>query len=498
MKVLKSFALGLICFLLFLFLIVFGVAYTVNQTVLNSHFVAKTLNDINFSQIIDEAFSEQNSSQEAQSDLQTAVVDTIKNMEPVIKERLNIALEDIYSYLKGKGDVLDLKETLSKSVMNADFVGQLLEEVDLSKLFGEVLKEQSGTGGDFSEAFTNAFISTIDKLEPSIKQQIVNVSDPVFKYLLQQTSAIDLKTTMRQTVFSASIMSEVINSLDFTAMAKDALMGEIGGQLPQGIQLSDAQIDRVVAVMEPYFREGLTDAVDAVADYLVGARQSFSVRISVEPAMVTLEAVVKEAYLAKLGASLQGVPQAQIDQEFDDYFADFQQSLPSSFDLDSSNFGVGISDQMSKALTNAQDGLTKARDRIDEAASSFGTNLKEVRTYVGIFNIVFICVIALIVLMILGIILIHRNVKGVCRDLGIVFLIYGVIFFAGIMIAKSILSHAFADIPQALHSLLGMLVNDFTSPLQTISLVCLIVGVVLVVVAIVYPRLRKAKAAQPQ
>ncbi|MCX6003693.1 MAG: hypothetical protein NTX46_04695 [Chloroflexi bacterium] len=498
MKVLKGFALGIMCLLLFLFLIVFGGAYTVNQTVLNVHWVVKTINDINFSQIMDEAFSEQDSSQGAQSDLQTAVVDTIKNMEPVIKERLHIALEDIYSYLKGKGDAPDLKETLSKSVMNADFVGQLLGKVDLSELFGEALKGQGGTGGDFSEAFTNAFINTIDELEPSIKQQIVNVADPVFKYLLQQTSTIGLKTTMRQTVFNASVMSEVIASLDFTAMAKDTLMGEIGGQLPQGIQLSDAQINRVVAAMEPYFKEGLTDAVDAVADYLVGARQSFSVRISFEPAMVTLKAVVKEAYLAKLGASLQGVPQAQIDQEFDNYFADFQQSLPSSFDLDSSNFGVGIPDQMSQALTKAQDGLTKARDRIDEVTSSFESNLREVRTYVGIFSLAFICVIALIVLMILGIILIHRNVKGACRDLGTVLFIYGVIFFAGIMIAKGILSQAFADIPQALHSLSGILVNGLTSPWQTISLVCLIAGVVLIVVAIVYPRLRKAKAAQPQ
>jgi len=42
----------------------------------------------------------------------------------------------------------------------------------------------------------------------------------------------------------------------------------------------------------------------------------------------------------------------------------------------------------------------------------------------------------------------------------------------------------------------GMALKDFTSPLQTISLVCLIAGIVLLAVSIIYPKLKPAKAAE--
>ncbi len=497
MKILKGFALGLLSFILFISLFAFGLVYTVNQTVLNSHYIVKTLNNINFSQLIDETLAQSDSGDAIPADLRTAVVDTLKTMEPVIKERFGIALNDTFAYLKGKSDVPDLKQTLSKSVMNSDFVGELLKNIDLSNLINQVLKADENSGDTFSEAFTTAFIDTIDKMEPSLKQEVVTASDPIFKYLLQQTSTIDLKTIVRQTIFSTDFMTELINSLDFTTMARDTLSEQIGGQLPQGIELTDAQIGRVVAAMEPYFKNGLISAVDDIADYLVGARQTFSISISFDLAMTTLKSVVKEAYMASLPVDLQGATQAQIDQQFETYFADFRQSLDTSFNLDSSNFGTGISDQMSKTLTDAQDGLTKARDGIQEASTNFESRLKDLRSYVTLFRTVFICVIALIVLLVLGIVLIHRKVKGACLNLGIVSLVYGVIFFIGILIVKGVVKEILGqqDMPQAFQSLPGTMVNYVTSPLQNISLACLIVGVVLIVVAIVYPRLWHPKTS---
>ena len=67
---------------------------------------------------------------------------------------------------------------------------------------------------------------------------------------------------------------------------------------------------------------------------------------------------------------------------------------------------------------------------------------------------------------------------------------------AGILIAKNIALQELAkinDIPQSLSPIPGKLLNDVISPLQTVSLVCLVGGILLIVASFVYQRLRPAK-----
>ena len=147
--------------------------------------------------------------------------------------------------------------------MNSQFVADLLDKVDLSQLVSQELKNQNGTGIEtgLSDAFQNALVTTIDKLEPSLKKQVAAASDPIFKYLLMQTSSIDLKSILRQTVLSNSFMSEVINNLDFTAVTNDTLNEQLGiAQLPKGIKLSNQQVDRVITALEPSIKAVLTNA----------------------------------------------------------------------------------------------------------------------------------------------------------------------------------------------------------------------------------------------
>lgn len=496
MKVLKVLSVCLLSFILFVSLIVFGVGYTINQRALNPNYIIKVINDIDFSEAINETLNEQSSNVDIPAELQTAVIDTINKMEPVIKERVGIAIEDTYAYLNGKVETPDLKEILSNSVMNSEFVADLLADVDLSQLVDQTFKEQTETGADFSDAFQSALISAVDKSEVSLKKQIVNASDPVFKYLLMQTSSIDLKNTLRQTILSNSFVNEVLNNLDYTLMTKDILLQEIGGQLPDGIQLSSQQIDEIIATIEPFFKTALVNSSSTIADYLIGTKSSFSIKVSLTSALPTVKPIIREAFMAQLPADLQGKPQAQIDSAFEQYYSDLIQTIPTSYELKSNDLGLNMSRDISNALTEAQSGLTDARDSIDEANRDFGDALKEARAYVSYFRIGFICTIILMVLVIAGIILILRRVKDICLDLGIVFFLYGVGVFTGVMIAKNIAKVKLAeiqDIPQAFSTLPGTLVNSISSPLQIISMVCLILGITLIAMYFIYPRLRPAK-----
>jgi hypothetical protein len=166
--------------------------------------------------------------------------------------------------------------------------------------------------------------------------------------------------------------------------------------------------------------------------------------------------------------------------------------------VNSSDIGINSTTDIANTITNAENNLTTARNNIDTASQDYANYLQNARTYVGYFHLGFICLIALIVLLVLCIILLYRNVKDACRKLGIVFFIYGALTFAVVVVAKKIATAqiAKANIQQGLSNIPGMALKDVTTPLQMVSLVCLIGGIVLILISFIYPRLKKTKTKQ--
>jgi hypothetical protein len=164
--------------------------------------------------------------------------------------------------------------------------------------------------------------------------------------------------------------------------------------------------------------------------------------------------------------------------------------------VDSTDLGINTTADITSTITDAQNVLTTARNNINTASQNYATDSQKARPYVDDFQIGFTCLIVLIILLIAGISLIYRNVKDSCRNLGSVFLIYGAIEFAGVLIIKNIANAQIArsNIPQAFNNIPGMALNAIVSPLQTISLVCLIGGITLIVVSFLYLGQKPAKA----
>ena len=284
MKVIKALAIGLLSLILFLSLFVFAITFTVKQTALNPSYAAKIINGINFSQAIQETINQRASSGGISPQLQTALTDSLQNMEPVIKQQVTLAIENAYASLKGKGAVPNLESTLSNSVVNWQFVADLMAKIDLSKLLDPVVEQQIGTGTGLSQDFQSALVNAINESAPALKQQIVNASGPICQYLTMQTSSLDLQNTLGQTVLSSSSVNGILSNLDCTAVTKDILMSDIVGQLPGGVQLSDAQIDQMVAALQPSVSTALSNASGDIAGYLLGTQPNFSITVALAPA----------------------------------------------------------------------------------------------------------------------------------------------------------------------------------------------------------------------
>ena len=498
MKFPKGLAVGLLSFLLFLSLTIFGILFLLNQTILNPNFITSELDKLDVSSLAEEFISEQEDEEDFPEELGTALIDTITKLESPVKEQLGAAIGETYDYLLGRKDTPDLRATLGNTFLNSAFVASLMEELDLSLLAEEFISEQEDEE-EFPEELRAALINTITELEPLIKEKVSAAADPIFDYLLGESQSIDLALTLRNTFLSSDFVVSLVNELDISSLASEFLGEQLLEDIPEELEFLVEHLDDAIAELEPTIKEALIAAADPILDYLLGESQSISVVISLEPIIENLEDTLREAFLESPPAELTGLPLAGIEQYFDKYFGELTEMIPSAFELDETLFGTEIPAQIAEAIAEAEEGLGEARQSIAEALAEAEEGLEQARQYVGYFQLGYKILIGLIVLLIAGIVLLNRQVKSATRKVGTIFLTYGVLWFAGILVGKYFAGKQIAqlDIPPYFQELLPRLVNDFSAPLQWFSLGLLIGGVVLIAVSFVYPRWRQTHPEPP-
>ncbi|HEY92846.1 MAG TPA: hypothetical protein G4O17_03770 [Dehalococcoidia bacterium] len=386
MKFLKVLALSLISSLLVLSLFAFGIALTLNYTLLNPDFIVSEVDKVDISSLVEEFISEEISEEELPEELRVVLVDTVTKLEPVVKERANATIYPIFDYLLGKSQSPDLALTLRNTFLNSEFVVSVLDELDVSSLAEELLTEE--------------FIE----------------------------------------------------------------------EIPEEMEYLVEYMDDIVAELEPWAKEQVSIAADPVFDYLVGESQSLNVVISLEPVMESLEDTLREAFLESPPSDLSHLPQAELELYFDVYFQELTETMPSTFEINESLLGTEVPAEIAEALAETEGALEQARQ------------------YIGYFQLGYKILIGFTLLLILGIVLINRQVKGATRGIGIPFLTCGALSYIGILIAKNIIRKLLMrlDIPAQFQPLLPQLLSDFLAPLQWFSLGLFISGIALIIVSFIY------------
>jgi len=189
--------------------------------------------------------------------------------------------------------------------------------------------------------------------------------------------------------------------------------------------------------------------------------------ISLEPVIESLEDTLEAAFLESPPPDLAHLPPAELEYYFNEYFGELAASV---FELNESVLGTEAPAEIASALAEVEEVLAEARQ------------------YVGYFQLGYNLLIGFILLLILGIVLINRQVKGATRKLGIIFLTYGVPMYVGTFIAKYFARTQLTqlDLPAQFQTLLPQFLSDVLAPLVMFSLGILIAGVVLIIVSFVY------------
>jgi len=334
---------------------------------------------------------------------------------------------------------------LNSTLLNPDFVAAQTDKIDISDLAEEFAEEQIVQEiPEEVDFLVDVVYDVIDEEEPWIKEQVHTAIYAGFDFILSKTDALniyipleDKKEELRESFWQA--FTESVHR-----WLPILVESELGSYLTRYIDYFVSDIP------EQYLPPELVGAsADVLREYLGNYLMEKAVEaVEEQPPIVT------------------GLLESVVRPYFDEYYDDIMEQLPSAIEVNRST----LEDDAWETLILA-------------------------RKYVGYFKTSFYLLIAFMALMVIAIFLINRNVRDSTRSLGISLLVYGVLEFAGIYVARHFLptdiSFLFPDsagIPESLQTWLSGFYVDVLAPLQIFSIIILAVGVVLIVVSILYRR----------
>jgi hypothetical protein len=116
MNVFKRLGSSILCFLLLISLYVFGMAFLINSTILNSDFVVAQMDKLDIAAVARDYADEMISDELPQENefLREAIYEVASDQEPWLKEQFSIAVHTGYDYLLGKSDRFEINVPLDE------------------------------------------------------------------------------------------------------------------------------------------------------------------------------------------------------------------------------------------------------------------------------------------------------------------------------------------------------------------------------------------------
>ncbi|MBI2287698.1 MAG: hypothetical protein HYU83_01725 [Chloroflexi bacterium] len=362
--------------------------------------------------------------------------------------------------------------TLNKTLLNPYFVAAEINRLDISSLAGEIISVQTPGGSPISLETT--LVNTIPQLEPLLKEQVNAIIHSTYDYLLDKRQSLNLTLILKDTILSPNFIVSLVDKLDVAPLAGEYLKQQFTGSIPPDMAFLKGYIDKylddAITALEPWLKEQVTAAADPIVDYLVGEKQDLSVLISLEPAKKILKDQLWQALLKSPPPELTIIPEAMREPLFDQLYQQLSAQIPSTFKLDEKVLGTQTRAQITQALAMTEETLAQAKQ------------------YVGYFQLGYKPLIGFILLLVLGIILIIRQVRQTARYLGVPLLSYGALGYISIFISDYFTRAALPlpGMPSSLNEWLPQFTNNLIAPMETFSLALLISGIVLLIVSFIY------------
>ncbi len=293
--------------------------------------------------------------------------------------------------------------------------------------------------------------------------------------LFTSLSVFSIAFMLNQTILDPDFVVSQMNKLDLSSLVKETVIDQISRefsqqfsqQFPQGRELITKVLNDTMDDLEPWIKEQTGVATYSTYDYMVGKSQSLNLVISLAPVKDSLGANLRETLLKSPPPELAAVPPAMVEQIIGVIEQQLTQEIPPTFELKESVFPPEVQN-----------------------------TIQQVRQGISYFQTAYPLLIGFMLLLILGIILINRQVRGTTRSLGTTFLTFGAFEYAGIFITKYFAGTQIMQfgLPPSIQAWLPQFLDDFLAPLEKLSIGLAIAGIVLIIVSIIYKREPSAPA----
>ncbi len=273
--------------------------------------------------------------------------------------------------------------------------------------------------------------------------------------LFLSLSIFGLLLMLNFTILNPDFVVSELDKLNISSLTKEL----VSQQIPQDEPYLAEVVENTIADLEPWMKEQIGAGIYVIYDYLLGKSQNLSLEISLDPLRDSLKGNLREAVLQSPPPELAALPPAAIEGYINEAYQNIDEMIPPRFELNESLLGPEVL-----------------------------TQLEQARQYISYLQTGYWSLIGLIPLLILGIILINRRVRSATRELGIIFLTYGVLEYISIFVIKNLADSQLpvSDVPQLIQAWLPQLLDGILAPLEIFSIGCMVAGIALVIVSFVY------------
>ncbi len=236
MKALKIAVLVILGLLLFTSLTAFGVAFTLNATLLNRDFLPNELDHLEIGPLLTDAV--EMGASDIPSSIRDAALRAATKLEPEIKAQFRAANYQVYSYLLGQTNAINLRRVAKDTVLSKQLVASIENDADVLTLVRQSVRNELAK---LIPAGQEQLVTYLDRampsLDPWIKQQMDLTTGPTVDYIVGDANALhvvisldQMKSILRESARAAFLKSPPSQLTGATQSQLDAVFNQYYSQ----------------------------------------------------------------------------------------------------------------------------------------------------------------------------------------------------------------------------------------------------------------------------
>ncbi|MEN8613734.1 hypothetical protein ABFB09_00430 [Dehalogenimonas sp. THU2] len=360
--------------------------------------------------------------------------------------------------------------SLNFTVLNPGFINGQIERLDVADVFREAVIE-SGTIDDTPRAIRVFLDEELPEFSDEMKAAVSGAVDRFYDYLHGRTDTLDLQVALGETVFAPELVYSLADRIDWPDLAEELIQENTGPNIDPIFAYLLDYIDNATVKMEDWYKDALRKLFPPMKEYLLGTSQSLDIFIPLDQPLTTLYITLLDVYNRYPPPELSGLTLAQKQAAFDDFFF-FQlvAGWPTAIEIDSSFFAA-------------------APESINQGLDELKADIEELKKNLGYYWFGFYGLFLLIALLIGAAYLMLRERRKLLLYAGIIFFIFGLIGFVGVMVTNAIVGTGtdFGDVPSAVQVWLPGLVESALRPILFFSIFAGAVGITGVILSHLHP-----------